>query len=158
MVSDEEAYTQLLQSSLSKHSIEEYGCVPLENSVPLSRNKYSNLFWAISQLTNQSCLDPNEVVEYVDFHRDWTADWRFTNVNRGEKRICDWYAELANIARALHYFCFHTLGRPVEDEFSGGDEILAYGRDKEEKTQQWCMRYSKKGWKSAEFEEKCLGI
>lgn len=157
MISEEDAYNQLLQSSLTKHSVIDYGCTPLEDSKPLSRNKYSNLFWAMGQLTNQSCLDPGEAVEYVDFRRDWTADWRFTNVNRGKIRICDWYAELSNVAKALHYFCFHTLGRSADDEYSGGEEIVAFGRDKDQ-SQLWCMRYSKKGWNSVEFEHKCLGI
>lgn len=157
VITDQVDYDQQIQASSSKHTITEYGCTPLEGGTLLSRDKYSNLFWAMGQLTNQSCLEPGEAAEYVDFRRDWTADWRFTNVNRGEARVCDWYSELANVAKALHYFCFHTLGRPSDDEFSGGEEILAFGKDRDER-QQWCMRYSKKGWKSAEFEEKCLGI
>lgn len=157
MITDQVDYDQQVQASSSKHTITEYGCSPLEGAKALPRDKYSNLFWAMGQLTNQSCLDPGEAVEYVDFRRDWTADWRFTNVNRGEGRVCDWYGELANVARALHYFCFHTLGKSADDEFSGGEEILAFGKNKAE-GQQWCVRYSKKGWKSAEFEEKCLGI
>lgn len=157
MITDQVDYDQQVQASSSKHTITEYGCSPLEGAKALPRDKYSNLFWAMGQLTNQSCLDPGEAVEYVDFRRDWTADWRFTNVNHGEERVCDWYGELANVARALHYFCFHTLGKSTDDEFSGGEEILAFGKNKDE-GQQWCVRYSKKGWKSAEFEEKCLGI
>ncbi|KAH8149616.1 uncharacterized protein LAJ45_06247 [Morchella importuna] len=154
-------YTQHLQSSLSKHTITRYGCTPLPSSKPLSRNKYSNLFWGIQQLSNQSCLAPGEAAEFVDLSdRDWTADWRFTSVNRGDSKACDWYGELANIARALHYFCFHTLGRAAEEEFSGGEEIVAYGRGQEaegEGSMRWCMRYSKKGWGVGVFEEKCLG-
>lgn len=157
MITDQVDYDQQVQSSSSRHTITEYGCSPLESAEALPRDKYSNLFWAMGQLTNQSCLDPGEAAEYVDFRRDWTADWRFTNVNRGEERVCDWYGELANVAKALHYFCFHTLGKSADDEYSGGEEILAFGKDKDE-SQRWCVRYSKRGWKSAEFEGKCLGI
>ncbi|RPA92198.1 hypothetical protein L873DRAFT_1710937 [Choiromyces venosus 120613-1] len=159
IISEEEDYTQQLHASQQKHQVVSYGCEYLPSPKHLPRNKYSNLFWGVSQLANQTCLMPGEMVEFVDYKRPWTADWRFTNVNRGEGEICDWYTELANIGRALHYYCYHTLGRPEDEEYSGGEEIIAFGRDSDERRgQRWCLRYSKKGWGEKLFDEECLGI
>ncbi|KAI5850316.1 hypothetical protein DFP73DRAFT_524076 [Morchella snyderi] len=156
------------RTASTKRTITHYGCVPLPHRQPLPRDRHTNLFWGIQQLPNQSCLAPGEVSEFTDLQdRDWgAADWRFTSANRGHTRVCDWYTELANVARALHYFCFHTLGRPAEAEFGGGDEIIAYGRGQQEAAgdgvgmggMRWCMRYSEKGWGLGVFEEKCLGL
>jgi len=158
IISEAVDYMQQLRGSQQKHQIVSYGCEYLSDAQRLPQNKYSNLFWGVSQLTNQTCLAPGEAVEFVDYHRPWTADWRFTNVNRGKETICDWYTEIANIGRALHYFCFHTLGRSENEEFSGGEEIVAFGRDSDERRgQRWCLRYSKKGWGEKLFSKECLG-
>jgi len=158
IISEAVDYMQQLRGSQQKHQIVSYGCEYLSDAQQLPQNKYSNLFWGVSQLANQTCLAPGEAVEFVDYHRPWTADWRFTNVNRGKETICDWYTEMANIGRALHYFCFHTLGRSENEEFSGGEEIVAFGRDSDERRgQRWCLRYSKKGWGEKLFSKECLG-
>ncbi|KAG0129652.1 hypothetical protein HOY82DRAFT_563806 [Tuber indicum] len=159
IISEAVDYAQQLRGSQQKHQIVSYGCEYLPDSRPLPQNKYSNLFWGVSQLFNQTCLAPGEMVEFVDYRRPWTADWRFTNLNRGERSICDWYTEMANVGRALHYFCYHTLGRSGDEEFSGGEEIVAFGRDSNERRgQRWCLRYSKKGWGEKLFDEECLGV
>ncbi|PWW73963.1 hypothetical protein C7212DRAFT_299309 [Tuber magnatum] len=151
-------YEQQLHGSQQKHQIVSYGCEYLPDPQRLPRSMYSNLFWGVSQLANQTCLAPGEMVEFMDYRRPWTADWRFTNLNRGEGTICDWYTELANVGRALHYFCYHMLGRPENEEFSGGEEIVAFGRDSDQhRGQRWCLRYSKKGWGERLFDEECLG-
>lgn len=159
IISEAVDYAQQLRGSQQKHQIVSYGCEYLPDAQRLPQNKYSNLFWGVSQLANQTCLAPGEVVEFVDYRRPWTPDWRFTNVNRGKETICDWYTELANVGRALHYFCYHTLGRPENEEFSGGEEIVAFGRDSDERRgQRWCLRYSKKGWGEKVFGKECLGV
>ncbi|KAL7267127.1 hypothetical protein RUND412_010300 [Rhizina undulata] len=152
---DDEALHREYRAQISKHQIHDYGCTSLPNPKHLNKDKYSNLFWGLGQLWNQSCLQPNTMVEYVDVKKSWTARWRLTNVNRGDEEICDWYSELGNVAAALHYFCFHTRGLPEREERSGGFEILAHGR---EGGQRWCVRYSKRGMDEREFEDKCLGI
>ncbi|CUS12755.1 unnamed protein product [Tuber aestivum] len=159
VISEAVDYARQLRDSQQKHQIVSYGCGYLPNARRLPHSMYSNLFWGVSQLANQTCLAPGGMVEFVDYHRPWTADWRFTNLNRGEETICDWYTELANVGRALHYFCYHTLGRPGNEEFSGGEEIVAFGRDSDERRgQRWCLRYSKKGWGEKLFDEECLGL
>lgn len=162
LISEEEAYERALRESLDKHQIVNYGCAFLPDARRLSPGKYSNLFWGLNQMVNQSCIQPGEVAEFIDYEKTWTAGWRFTNVNRGKEPICDWYTEMSNVAQALHFFCYHTLngglGYDAQD-LSGGSEILAYGRDKDEKRNQWwCLRYSKRGWGEDVFDEKCLGV
>jgi len=163
LISEEEEYERAVRNAAQdKHQIVDYGCAFLPDARQLSPGRYSNLFWGLAQMVNQTCLQPGEVAELIDYEKTWTAGWRFTNVNRGKKPICDWYTELSNVAQALHYFCYHTLnggfGYDAQDT-SGGSEILAYGRDKdEERNQWWCLRYSKRGWGENVFDEKCLGV
>jgi hypothetical protein len=151
------SYQRALLQAHQKLTIPEYGCGLLPHPKKLDDNKYSNLFWAMRQLTNQTCVEPGEAKEFSDVRMPWTADWRFAVVNRGDKIRCEWWQELANVAEALHYVCyFSEIGAGV-GERSGGIEALAWGRGQEEGLR-WCMRYSERGWGEDLFEEECLGI
>ena len=157
----ESAFDQQLLSAQQKRTIHNYGCSLLPDAEPLPKDVYSNLFWGMRELKNQSCIEPGEAKEWTDIERGWSADWRLVAVNRGEKRECEWYQELANVGEALHYYCFFTGGLGVE-ESGGGMEALAWGGDeKGEKGEgglRWCMRYSERGWGEDVFEDHCLGV
>ncbi|KAI5779351.1 hypothetical protein EDC01DRAFT_621722 [Geopyxis carbonaria] len=152
-------YEQQLLAATQEHktTIASYGCDLLPNAKRLDEHRYSNLFWAIRELHNQTCLDSGEVSEFVDIRRPWTADWRFTIANRGEDSTCEWFYETGNVAEALHYYCFYT-GLGV-GENSGGIEAVSWGKSEEKKGDvRWCMRYSERGWEEPLFEKYCLGI
>ncbi|KAA8906637.1 hypothetical protein FN846DRAFT_948188 [Sphaerosporella brunnea] len=151
------AYERALLQAHQKLTIPIYGCGLLPDPARLDSNKFSNLFWAMRQMTNQTCVDPGEAKEFSDIRMPWTADWRFAVVNRGDVRQCEWWQELANVAEALHYVCyFSEVGEGV-GERSSGTEALAWGRKKEGDLR-WCMRYSKRGWEEDLFERQCLGV
>ena len=144
----------------NKHQITSFGCLPLSDGEPIDLTRDSNLLFALSELTNQSCLPPGHLREYREYSVPWGSHWAFTNINRGSEVICDWYEELSNVAKALNLYCTNSFERP-----DGGDEslmeMLAYGRDREREAiggQHWCLRYSDRGWGSSGFDEKCLGV
>ncbi|KAF8433615.1 hypothetical protein BGX38DRAFT_1101760 [Terfezia claveryi] len=142
-----------------KHQIISYGCATPPHASPLDQSKVSSLLYSLPQLTNQSCIPPGQLREYKEYHQPWGADWAFTNFNRGEEEICDWYWELGQVANALHMYCEHSFERKQVD--GKLTEVFAYGRDREREEsggQLWCLRYSKKGWEEKLFGEKCLGM
>ncbi|KAF8420785.1 hypothetical protein EV426DRAFT_610727 [Tirmania nivea] len=142
-----------------KHQIISYGCATPPHASPLDQTKGSTLLYSIPQLTNQSCIPPGHLREYKEYHRPWSADWAFTNFNRGEEEICDWYWELGQVVNALHMYCENSVERGEVD--GKLREAFAYGRDREREEsggQLWCLRYSKKGWGEKVFGEKCLGL
>ncbi|KAF8243819.1 hypothetical protein K440DRAFT_611439 [Wilcoxina mikolae CBS 423.85] len=148
-------YHRLVLQSSQKLTIPSYGCSILPHPARLSEGRYSNLFWGMRQLTNQSCLLPGEAREFVDVPQPWTADWRFSVANRGGERVCEWWQELANVAEALHYVCYYSeLGTGL-GERSGGVEAVAWGQLGEVR---WCLRYSPRGWGEGVWEERCLGV
>ena len=143
------------QAAAPKLTIPAYGCALLPEPARLSSELYSNLFWAMRQLTNQTCLDPGEAKEFVDIRRTWTADWRFVVVNRGAARRCEWWQDVANVAEALHYVCYYSeLGVGLQER-SGGQEAVSWGVGE---GLRWCLRYSSRGWGDDAWEEKCLGV
>ena len=161
-------------------TIEHYGCSLLPGAKQLDPNRFSNLFWGMRQLTNQSCIEPQEAREYVDAVADFSADWRFVVVNTnplpsppGEVgvegtrgRVCEWWTELANIAEALHFVCVYSeIGTGLEPR-NGGAEAVAWGiggKDGEGGESgrgrvRWCLRYSRRGWDDDVWRRFCLGV
>ena len=174
--------------SPAKTTIKHYGCSLLPGAKQLDPSRYSNLFWGMRQLTNQSCIEPQEAREYVDAVTDWSADWRFVVVNtnplpsppgegagegegeggRARGRVCEWWTELANIAEALHFVCVYSEIGTGLGESNGGVEAVAWGfgvggRDggggeSGEGGVRWCLRYSRRGWDDDVWRRFCLGI
>ncbi|KAI5811689.1 hypothetical protein DFH27DRAFT_475191 [Peziza echinospora] len=149
-------HTHINPPPANKHQIKDFSCDSLPHAKPLDPTKGASLLYTLTQLSNQSCIPPGHLREYTEIPRSWSADWSFTNLNRGDETICDWYTELANVAQALHYYCENSLEREVVD--GGWGEAVGYGRDSERKGQVWCMRYSNRGWGEEAFERKCLAL
>jgi len=153
----EVSFQRMLLQAKQKITIPNYGCHLLPSPEHLDEGKYSNLFWGMRQLNNQSCVLPGEVKEFTDVRKAWTADWRFIVANKGDEKRCDWWQEISNIAEALHYVCYFSGLGSSNSERSGGIEAVGWGAEKGMGLR-WCMRYSKRGWGEDVFEEHCLGV
>jgi hypothetical protein len=157
LISERDLFSVMLLQAQQKRTIPAFGCDLFPDPQPLDEQRYSNLFWGMQQLMNQTCLDPGEVAEYIDPDTEWGADWRFTVANRGGKRECEWWQEVANVAEALHLYCFfRDLG---VGERSGGIEAVSWGAaDERGEGLRWCLRYGKRGWGEKVWQERCLGV